>query len=113
MSREVKIPEEIYSRLEACAAGFDTPANVIEKLLNHYEGAIQKQYIKRPNAVSTNNRDRTKYCFNKKEYAKCRLVLAVVQKYVSDNPGVNIKGLQTAFSKIFRAPANSSFLIVP
>jgi hypothetical protein len=37
MSQVVRIPANIYSRLERHARGFDTPVNVIERLLNHYE----------------------------------------------------------------------------
>ena len=34
----IRIPESLYQRLSAHAEGFDTPANVIEKLLNQIEG---------------------------------------------------------------------------
>ena len=37
MSQVIRIPESIYKRLESHAKGFDTPANVIERLLNFYE----------------------------------------------------------------------------
>lgn len=36
MSKVIRIPEDIYSQLEALAVGFDTPASVIERLLNFY-----------------------------------------------------------------------------
>jgi len=39
MSQVIRIPESIYTRLSRHAKGFDTPANVIERLLNHYEGS--------------------------------------------------------------------------
>jgi len=35
----IRIPDDLYRRLERHANGFDTPSNVIEKLLNVYEGA--------------------------------------------------------------------------
>lgn len=38
MSQVVRIPANIYARLARYARGFDTPVNVIERLLNHYEG---------------------------------------------------------------------------
>ncbi|MGK7897178.1 MAG: hypothetical protein AB4372_27070 [Xenococcus sp. (in: cyanobacteria)] len=38
MSQVIRIPDELYKRLEAKARGFDTPANVIERLLNLSEG---------------------------------------------------------------------------
>lgn len=34
----VRLSAELYRRLEKHAEGFDTPANVIEKILNEYEG---------------------------------------------------------------------------
>lgn len=37
MSQVVRIPTNLYERLGMHAKGFDTPANVIEKLLNFYE----------------------------------------------------------------------------
>jgi hypothetical protein len=37
MSQVVRIPANIYTRLARHARGFDTPVNVIERLLNHYE----------------------------------------------------------------------------
>lgn len=37
MSQVIRIPEALYKRLESYAQGFDTPANVIESILNYYE----------------------------------------------------------------------------
>jgi hypothetical protein len=37
MSPVIRIPEHIYKRLESKAEGFDTPASVIERLLNFYD----------------------------------------------------------------------------
>lgn len=37
----VRLSGELYKRLEAHAEGFDTPANVIEKVLNVYEGVSE------------------------------------------------------------------------
>ena len=42
MSQVVRIPSEVFNRLEAHAKGFDTPANVINMLLDHYEGVERK-----------------------------------------------------------------------
>lgn len=42
MSHVIRIPSNIYSRLEQHAKGFDTPANIIEKLLNYYEGVNEE-----------------------------------------------------------------------
>ena len=38
MSPVIRISDNLYQRLEAYASGFDTPANVIETILNKYEG---------------------------------------------------------------------------
>jgi len=37
MSQVIRISESIYERLESMARGFDTPGNVIERLLEFYE----------------------------------------------------------------------------
>ena len=37
MSQVIRISESIYERLESMAKGFDTPGNVIERLLEFYE----------------------------------------------------------------------------
>lgn len=37
MSQVVRIPSDTYKRLESYAVGFDTPASVIERLLDFYE----------------------------------------------------------------------------
>ena len=37
MSQVIRISESIYGRLESLARGFDTPGNVIERLLEFYE----------------------------------------------------------------------------
>ena len=45
MSRVIRIPEEIYKRLQALATPFvDTPASVIERLLDAYDGAGQTEF---------------------------------------------------------------------
>jgi len=38
MSQTIRVSNETYRRLEKHAVGFDTPSNVIEKILDHYEG---------------------------------------------------------------------------
>lgn len=40
MSKVIRISDILYKRLEAHAAGFDTPSNVIEIILNAYESNI-------------------------------------------------------------------------
>lgn len=111
MSPVVRIPPEIYSRLEQLAKGFDTPTNVIERLLDHFEncGAVtdtdeQRQAVTRPQKTpsiesSFNKRDTTKYVFNNHTFGKGRLVLAVVQDYVNNNPETSFEELLTVFPK--------------
>lgn len=56
MSQVIRIPTSVYSRLEQYAEGFDTPANVIEKLLNHFEGLPDKNESQEPESnIQTNN----------------------------------------------------------
>lgn len=38
MSQVIRISNELYRRLEAHTVGFDTPSNVIERILDVYEG---------------------------------------------------------------------------
>lgn len=38
MSQVIRISDDLYRRLEEHATGFDTPSNVIERILNSYEG---------------------------------------------------------------------------
>ena len=45
----------------------------------------------------SDNRDYSKYTFDGKIYGKGKLVLAVVQKYVADNPSVTFEDLQKVF----------------
>ena len=45
----------------------------------------------------SDNRDYSKYMFEGKTYGKGKLVLAVVQKYVADNPTVTFEDLQKTF----------------
>ncbi len=39
MTHRIELPDSTYQRLEGLAEGFDTPASVIERLLDHYEQA--------------------------------------------------------------------------
>ncbi len=99
MSQVIRIPSDVYARLEQHAEGFDTPANVIERLLNHYEGNSQASSTKKLVPRSSNGKDKTKYHFNEQIYGKGRLVLAVVEKYVSEHPDIDIEDLTLAFPK--------------
>ena len=96
MNHVIKLPPSIYSRLEQHAEGFDTPVNVIEKLLNHYEGVEDSP----PSVPFVQGiKDWTRYSFNDNSYGKGRLVLAVVQQYIEDNPTVTFEELASTFPK--------------
>ncbi len=51
MSQVIRISDELYKRLEGLASGFDTPSNVIEMVLNAYEGVS----ISKPSSNALNN----------------------------------------------------------
>ena len=42
MSQVIRIPESLYRRLESNAIGFDTPAGVLERVLDFYEARHPK-----------------------------------------------------------------------
>jgi len=98
MSRTIRIPSDIYKRLENHAQGFDTPANVIERLLNSYEG-IPPQNASFTSTTEKRERDKTKYLFEDSLYSKNRLVLAVIKKYILEHPEINFSELQSVFPK--------------
>ena len=99
MSPVIRVPSDIYSRLENHAKGFDTPAGVIEKLLNHFEGIDSSPSHEKTDRASPRNRDIKKYDFNKQAYGKGRLVLAVVKEYISNNPHTSFNELLEIFPK--------------
>lgn len=45
------------------------------------------------------NFDRTQYSFNNNKYGKGRLVLAVIKKYIEDNPNITYSELEKTFPK--------------
>ena len=95
--KTIDLPLETFTRLEKLAQGFDTPANVIDRLLNHYE-QVEVQNV--PQEISGSvKKDTTKYLFNDGLYGKGKLVLAVVKQYVQDHPGTTLAELNRAFPK--------------
>lgn len=52
-----------------------------------------------PQPVPAGKRDTTRFMFEKNVYLKNRLVLAVVQAYVRDNPNITREALKTVFPK--------------
>ncbi|MCW7551092.1 hypothetical protein NX722_00125 [Endozoicomonas gorgoniicola] len=95
MSHVIRIPAKIYNRLEQHAQGFDTPANVIEKLLNHYEGLTNKAL----ESSEKRKKDTTKYIFRDSAYGKSRLVHAVIREHVLANPDISYEELKHLFPK--------------
>ncbi|MCP5304389.1 MAG: hypothetical protein H6953_02990 [Chromatiaceae bacterium] len=100
----VRIPDNVYSRLEKHAVGFDTPASVIERILDHYEGVSEHDASPEEKDSSdvvptVGKRDTTKYRFRGKKLGKGRLVLAVIKEYVADHAGTSCHDLQVQFPK--------------
>ena len=44
MSQVIRISDDLYKRLEVYASGFDTPAKVIEKILDEFEG-VKSEFV--------------------------------------------------------------------
>ena len=51
MSQVIRITDELYERLKSHAEGFDTPANVVEKILNSYEANGFKPLHKKTDVI--------------------------------------------------------------
>jgi len=90
MSREIRLSEELYKRIENNAEGFaDTPENVIERLLNFYESAST--------APNVSKKDTTKYEFDGVAYGKSRLVLAIIKYHVEEKKINSLEQLSIDF----------------
>lgn len=99
MNYSIKLPTHLYKRLEKHAEGFDTPVNVIEKILNYYEGINEPlESSSLAKLKAPRKRDNTKYIFNNHTYGKGRLVLAVVKEYVATHPESSFEELLGVFS---------------
>lgn len=57
MSQVIRIPTDIYKRLESYAVGFDTPAGVIKKLLDFFEYHTKGEHKPVEAHVSNNSHD--------------------------------------------------------
>jgi len=55
MSHVIRISESLYKRLASHANGFDTPATVIEQILNHYEGIDTVAEVANTHIEKSNN----------------------------------------------------------
>lgn len=82
-----------YSLVEQ-AVSDEQPTNNTEEQNDKKE---QKNAEVAKATVKSTGRDNTKYKFNGEEYGKGPLVLAVVKKYVEDNPDLTFKQLKEVF----------------
>jgi len=98
MSQVVRIPSSIYERLEKHASGFDTPVNVIKRLIDYYEKSenLPSTY---QDKIARTKKSISKYSFEGHTYGKGRLVLAVVRSYVLNNPSTTLSKLQSLLPK--------------
>ncbi|MEP0073359.1 MAG: hypothetical protein ABJE79_11700 [Marinomonas sp.] len=55
MSQVIRITDELYERLKSHAEGFDTPASVVERVLNSYEANGFKPVLKMPEVIPAVN----------------------------------------------------------
>jgi hypothetical protein len=105
----IRVSDHLYDRLAKHAEGFDSPANVIEKLLDQVDG------VERPTSSFRNSeesgRDMTKYLFNGQSYGKGRLVLAVITEFVRQRPSTSSSDLEKAFPKTLRSPHGAFILL--
>jgi len=100
MVKMIKLSDELYERLAARAEGFDTPASVIERILNKDEGIeTEKPSGTYTPSIEFGKKDTTKYKFNNQLYGKGRLALAIVTEFVKQNPQVSFSELKNVFPK--------------
>lgn len=84
--------EETVAQLKANAKNNANDIGAAHRIESGYE---QKGDL----SVSLSGKDTTKYIFEGKQYGKNRLVLAVIQKYVSTTPGISAEKLIATFDK--------------
>lgn len=80
MSQVIRIPSNIYKRLESYAIGFDTPAGVIERLLDFYELHVKKGAEPMETVIQKNNYD-TSFSESSTETRSHRLEPLVYNSY--------------------------------
>lgn len=90
MTKTIDITDELYERLAGLAKGFDTPANVIERLLENTRSVST-------HTSEPGKKDTTKYIFDGEKYGKGKLVLAVIKKYYDEKRNLSIDDLMKAF----------------
>ena len=100
MAKTIRISSDVYSRLERLAVGFETPDNVIHRLLDELEG------LETPRTPHTNtlpkqahpgNKDMSKYIFNGNTFGKSKLVLELLRNHVASHPDIDLKQLEIDF----------------
>jgi len=96
MSPKINIRHKLYSRLEKHAKGFETPEDVITRLLGQVEGLHGSDENSLAVTEST-ERDYTKYRYEGHVYGKGRLVLAVVQGFIKKRTETCHRDLLAAF----------------
>lgn len=103
MSKVIRVSPEVYARLERLAVGFDTPDSVIRRLLDVYDGKEPSGSAETestlPYPSPERRRDTTKYTFAGKTYGKGKLVHAVIQSHVANNPEIHLNDLEADFPK--------------
>jgi hypothetical protein len=110
MPETIKVPSTLYARLAKHARGFDTPANVIEMLLNAYEGVSPDLTQDVPNETAISpTRKYEKYIFEGQEYGKGRLVLAVITAHVRAHPNTTFDSLMATFPKRLQGSTRGVF----
>ncbi len=110
MPETIKVSSTIYDRLAKHARGFDTPANVIEMLLNAYEGVSpDSTHDVSSETADSPSRKYEKYIFEGQEYGKGRLVLAIITAHVRTHPNTTFDSLMETFPKRLQGSSRGVF----
>jgi hypothetical protein len=107
MFKTIEIPLALYDRLAKHARGFDTPANVVEMLLDSFERSRPKLSDGPPTLPTS--RKYEKYVFEGKEYGKGRLVLAIITAHVKAHPAITSNDLLKTFPKRLQGSSRGVF----
>lgn len=91
----VAVLEDEVKMLKAEQENRKTDLNIHDNLFDKESVVVQV----RDSGQSYNGRDTTKYILDGKRYGKNRLVLAVVKKYMEQNPNVSSGKLMLVFDK--------------
>lgn len=94
LMERVSVLEEKMAELTAAK---QPPAEI--NTSNTTEIPFEEDYYLKENPATGATRDTTKYLFEGKRYGKNRLVLAVIKRYVSNNPGISALKLMADFDR--------------